>query len=137
MYLVRVFVMMSLFVLTGPAFVLASGTKYSAESFETAQGADKLILVDVKADWCPTCKAQGVILEELQQDPAMKDLVFISVDFDTDKDFLKAHNISKQSTILVFDGKNEIDRSIAITDRDNLREFVLNAVEKASSPDNN
>ena len=137
MYRIRMFIVLSLFVLVGPASVMASGTMYSAETFKTAQSADKLILVDVKADWCPTCKAQGVILEEFQQDPAMKDLVFISVDFDTDKDFLKAHNISKQSTILVFDGENEIDRSIAITDRDKLREFVLNAVEKASSPDNN
>ena len=137
MYRIRMFIMLSLFALVSPFFVQASGTKYSAEGFETAQSADKLILVDVKADWCSTCKAQGVILEELQQDPAMKDLVFISVDFDTDKDFLKAHNISKQSTILVFDGKNEIDRSIAITNRDNMREFVLNAVEKASSPDKN
>lgn len=137
MYRIHIFIALFLFVLVSPSFVQASGAKYSAETFKTAQSADQLILVDVKADWCPTCKAQGVILEELQQDPAMKDLVFISVDFDTDKDFLKAHNISKQSTILVFDGQNEIDRSIAITDRDNLREFVLNAVEKASSPDNN
>lgn len=100
---------------------------YSAERFARAQEAGKTILVDVHADWCPTCKAQGPILESLRNDERLETLTFMRVDFDEEKEFLRAHRIPRQSTILVFKGKQESGRSIAETDPARLRNFVLQA----------
>lgn len=100
-------------------------TSYSASSFAAAQSEGRTIVVNVHADWCPTCRAQAPILEELRADPRLADALFVRVDFDTQRDFLRAHRIPRQSTILVFDGREEKGRSIAETNRTRLRSFVL------------
>ena len=112
-----------------PATANAADIKqYSAASFQAAQKAGKTVVVDVHADWCPTCKAQAPILSELAKDKALRNVVFMRVDFDSDKAFLREHRIPRQSTILVFQGTKETGRSIAETNRARLRSFVFGAV---------
>ena len=101
---------------------------YSASSFDAAQKAGKTIVVDVHADWCPTCKAQAPILSEIAADKRAKDVVFIQVDFDDDKAFLREHRIPRQSTVLVFKGDKEVGRSVAETNRARLRGFVFDRI---------
>ena len=103
-------------------------SSYSASSFEAAQAAGKTIVVDVHADWCPTCKAQAPILKDIAKNPKAKNVQFVRVDFDNDKAFLRDHRIPRQSTILVFKGKKEVGRSIAETDRARLTSFVLDRI---------
>ena len=117
----------ALFALT-PAAAAPGWTKYSASSFTAAQNAGKTIVVDVHAKWCPTCRVQQPILNELRADKRLKGAVFVKVDFDTDKAFLRTHRVPRQSTILVFKGKKETARSIAQTNRNALRKVVLNAI---------
>ena len=100
---------------------------YSEAAFADAQAAGKTIIVDVFADWCPTCRAQKPILDELKAEPKLKDSLFVTVDYDREKAFLRAHRVPRQSTILVFRGGNEVARSVAETDRDRLRTAVLSA----------
>ena len=111
-----------------PAAAAPGWTQYSASSFAAAQNAGKTIVVDVHADWCPTCRAQQPILNELRKDKRLANAVFIRVDFDKDKAFLRTHRIPRQSTILVFKGKTETARSIAQTNRSALRKVVLGAI---------
>lgn len=108
-----------------PALAAPAWTTYSASSFNSAQAAGKTIIVDIYADWCPTCKAQKPILDELRGETQLKDAVFVKVNFDNEKAFLRAHRIPRQSTILVFKGKRETVRSIAETNRTKLRAVVL------------
>lgn len=103
---------------------------YAPATFAEAQAAGRIILVDVSAEWCPTCKAQEPILDELRTDEGMQDVLFVRVDFDEHKGFLQDHRIPRQSTILVFHGETEVARSIAETDRDRLRSFVFEAVDR-------
>ncbi|KLI65081.1 hypothetical protein AAV99_00475 [Aurantiacibacter marinus] len=105
-----------------------SWTNYSATSFAAAQQEGRTIVVDVHADWCPTCRAQTPILNELRSDPRLADAIFMRVDFDNDRDFLRAHRIARQSTILVFRDGDEKGRSIAETNRGRLRTFVLGQI---------
>lgn len=99
--------------------------QYSPAKFAAAQNAGKTIVVDVHATWCPTCKAQAPILNSMRGEPRLKDAVFFKVDFDKEKAFLRQHRIPRQSTILVFKGKQETARSIAETDRGKLRAAIL------------
>ncbi len=47
---------------------------FSAEAFKAAQASGSPILVEIHADWCPTCKAQMPILDKLTANPKFKDL---------------------------------------------------------------
>lgn len=113
---------------TGSAFAASEWVDYTPEAFTAAQESGETILVDVTADWCPTCRAQKPILDELSADESLEEVVFVRVNFDAQKDFLQAHNVPRQSTILIFDGDAEVGRSIAETDRERLRRFVFEAV---------
>ena len=100
-----------------PAAASAAEWKaYSPEALTEAQSAGKPILVDVFAAWCPTCRAQNPILVKLTNEPKYKDLVVLKADFDQDKDALKALRVQSQSTLIVFKGDKELDRSVGSTD---------------------
>lgn len=106
----------------------AGWTRYDASEFMMAQKKGKTIVVDVYADWCPTCRAQAPILEELRTEKQSSDVLFVKVNFDEEKAFLRQNNIPRQSTVLVFKGMEEKARSIAQTDRNALRSVVLGAL---------
>jgi thioredoxin 1 len=89
---------------------------FDQAAFEAAQAAGKPILIEVSAPWCPICKAQAPILAQLKSEPRFKNLVSFNVDFDSQKDLLRKFNVQKQSTLIVFKGKQETGRSTGVTD---------------------
>lgn len=111
-----------------PALANPAWQAYSPKEFTQAQAAGKTIVVDVHATWCTTCRAQKPTLEALRTEPRLKDAVFVRVDFDTDRQFLRDHRIPRQSTILVFKGHQETARSVAETRPAQLRAAVLGGV---------
>ena len=88
---------------------------FSAEAFKAAQEQGSPILVEIHADWCPTCKAQNPILGKLTADPKFKDLKIFRVDFDAMKPVVKEFGAQMQSTLIVFKGAREQGRSVGDT----------------------
>jgi thiol-disulfide isomerase/thioredoxin len=102
--------------------------KFDPAAFAAAQAAGKSILVDVSAPWCPTCKAQKPIVDELTSAPEAKDLVVFDVDFDTGRDALKLLNARSQSTLIAFKGATETGRSVGDTKRDSIATLIKGAL---------
>jgi thioredoxin 1 len=88
---------------------------YNAKAFAAAQAAGKPILIEIHASWCPTCKAQLPILGELEKQDKFKDLMVFRVDFDSQKDAVKAFGARVQSTLITFKGTKETGRSVGDT----------------------
>jgi thioredoxin 1 len=88
---------------------------FSAEAFKAAQASGSPILVEIHADWCPTCKAQNPILDKLTAEPKFKDLKIFRVDFDAMKPVVKEFGARMQSTLIVFKGSAEQGRSVGDT----------------------
>jgi thioredoxin 1 len=83
--------------------------------FKAAQASGSPILIEIHADWCPTCKAQKPILDELTAGPKFKDLKIFRVDFDAMKPVVKQFKAQMQSTLIVFKGSVEQGRSVGDT----------------------
>ena len=106
----------------------AAGKPFDQAGFEAAQAAGKPILVEIHADWCPTCRAQEPIISELMQDPKNAGFVVLRVDFDKQKDVLKRLRTQYQSTLIVFKGKKEVSRSTGETRKDEIAAQLAKAL---------
>ena len=98
-----------------PVWAANTTVPFSAEAFKAAQASGSPILVEIHADWCPTCKAQNPILDKLTSATKFKDLKVFRVDFDAMKPVVKQFGAQMQSTLIVFKGTAEQGRSVGDT----------------------
>ena len=100
---------------------------YTQQAFENSQHEGRPILVHITAPWCPYCAKQRPILDSLENKAAFKDLVVYNIDFDTQKDFVRAMGAQKQSTLIVFHGIAEKARSVGDTNAGSIEALLEKA----------
>jgi thioredoxin 1 len=101
---------------------------FTAQAFRAAQDAGKPILVDIEASWCPTCRTQARILNELTAQPKFRDLVVLRVDFDSQKQEVRNFGARAQSTLIVFKGTDEVGRSVGDTNPSTIAALLAKAI---------
>lgn len=101
---------------------------FNQKAFSAAKKEGKPILVDVFAAWCPVCRAQNPILTQLTREPKFKDMVVFKLDFDTQKDDLRALNAQSQSTLIVFKGETEKGRTVGDTNPASIEALLDSAL---------
>lgn len=110
----------------GPAF--AAPAAFDQATFDTLQKEGKAILVEIQADWCPTCRAQAPVISELLKTPELKGITALRVDFDQQKSVVKAFRATMQSTLIVFKNGKEVGRSTGDTRKDSIAALFKKAV---------
>ena len=88
---------------------------FSEERFQALQAEDALILIDVFADWCPTCAAQQEVLTSFQEKHPEVALQILTVDFDDQKEWVKHFKAPRQGTFILFRGEEQIWFAVAET----------------------
>lgn len=99
---------------------------FDQAAFDAALAAKKPVLVSIHADWCPTCKAQKPILDGLLGG-TFKDMQAFTVDFDSQKDVVRAFGAQMQSTLIVFKDGKEAGRSVGDTDPTSIEALLASA----------
>lgn len=102
---------------------------FSIERFDALQAQGRPVLVDVYADWCPTCRRQSAILMRLLAEEAFEDLVALRLDWDAQRSEARALGAPRQSTVFVFRGGERQVMSVAETDEARLREVLGTALD--------
>jgi len=102
----------------------AEPAAFSQSSFNQLQIAGKSILVEVHAPWCPTCRAQAPVVDMLLKKKEYQSINILRVDFDSQKEALKAFNVSKQSTLIVYKGSKEMGRSTGDTSSASIEKLI-------------
>jgi len=97
---------------------------YDQARFDALARADKPVLLDVQASWCPTCKAQKPILESLMTQAAYRDVTTLTIDFDADQALLRRYRVGMQSTLIAFHGAREVGRSVGDTKQASIESLV-------------
>ncbi len=125
----RTFILASAALAAAPSLpARAAAQRFTQAAFAAAQAAGKPLLIEVTAPWCPTCRAQQPILQKLTAQPRFRDLVFLSVDFDSQKDVLRTLNVQSQSTLVVFKGRQEVGRSAGDTNEASITALVAKSI---------
>ncbi|MGE0373588.1 MAG: thioredoxin domain-containing protein [Gammaproteobacteria bacterium] len=103
---------------------------FTEARFKALQAAEALILVDIHADWCPTCKKQGEALDAYEAAHPDVPLHRLVVDFDTQKEWVKHFKAPRQSTLILYRGTAQRWFSVAETRPAALAE----AIDAAAAP---
>lgn len=101
---------------------------FDTRTFAAAQAQGRPILVDVFAVWCSTCRVQGRHIATIVQNPAFADLVVFKLNYDTQKEERRRLGVSRQSTLVTFNGRRETGRVIAQTDRAAINALMRSAL---------
>ncbi len=118
-------VSLGLAILAVPAFAEFTAT-YSTDKFVTAQKEGKHIIVEVFKQGCGTCKAQQPSLKKAKT--TYPEAVFLSIDFLDNAEAVKKFKVIKQSTIIVFKGKDEVARLVGETGKDKILAAIAKGV---------
>ena len=109
------------------AALAAERVDYTDEAFNAAKASGRPILVDVWASWCPTCKAQHFVFQDLFKDDKYKNLLVLKVDFDAQDDIVRRFKAPGQSTLIVYKGDQELGRSVGDTNPNTIRALIDSA----------
>jgi thioredoxin len=101
---------------------------FDAAAFAQAQKDGKPILIDIFAAWCPVCRAQNPILVQMTREPKFDDLAVFKIDFDTQKDAVRAVKATSQSTLIVYKGETEKGRSVGDTNASSIEALLDQAL---------
>ncbi|HWJ75629.1 MAG TPA: thioredoxin family protein [Kaistia sp.] len=82
---------------------------YDAAAVNAAIRSGKPVIIHVYAPWCLQCRAQASILDRLSAAGRYGDIAFFKVDYDKQKDIVKAFGVPR-STLIAFRGGKEVDR---------------------------
>ncbi len=72
--------------------------------------ADRPVVVDFWAAWCPPCRAMAPVLDALAAE--RPDLLFVTLDADTNQQTVIDHHVLSMPTFLVFRDGSEILRLV-------------------------
>lgn len=95
---------------------IAANIPFDQANFENLLKQGKPVVLHIHADWCPTCRAQQAVLDDLLPLVEYKDLPVLRANFDNEKTLLRTYKIRQQSTFIIFKNGKEVTRSTGETD---------------------
>jgi thioredoxin 1 len=98
---------------------------FTEARFNRLVEAGEPVLVDVHADWCPTCRRQEAVLTSFQQEHSACGLTILRVDFDAQKEWVKHFRAPRQSTLILFTKGEQSWFSVAETRTTAINEALL------------
>lgn len=101
--------------------------KFTEERFEELQKSGELVLLDVYATWCPTCKKQQAILAEFREKHPETKLHVLEIDFDKQKEWVRHFKAPRQSTLFLYRGGEQLWFSVAETRKEPIFAAILKA----------
>lgn len=114
------------FLFSSAAF--SAGQPITATELADIEKQGKSAVISTHADWCSTCKAQDKVLSNFMKDPDYKNVVFYQLDYDNQKDLLKALKVRSQSTIIVYKNGKEVARATGDTKEAALSKLTRQAI---------
>lgn len=129
---IAVFFALALSVSFTPGFAapaaFALGVDFSDAAFQAALESGKPVLLDFHADWCPTCRKQSKALEQILAEEKFQGITVFVVDYDNADALEKKYGVHRQSTLILFKEKKELDRTFGTYEPEPLREFLSKAL---------
>jgi len=85
---------------------------------EIIEKSDKLVVIDLWAEWCGPCKVLAPILEEVSIEYKDKDILICKCDIDNNNEIAIKYSIRNIPTILFIKNGEVIDKMVGVQSRE-------------------
>ena len=103
-------------------------TTFDQELFNKAQSEGKVIVISSWIEYCSSCAKQMKILQTAKKEGELSDIKFDNIEyfsFDvTNREIANLFDVQYQTTLLIFNGDQEVYRSIGETTEDLIYEAI-------------
>ena len=103
-------------------------TTFDQELFNKAQSEGKVIVISSWIEYCSSCAKQMKILQTAKKEGELSDIKFDNIEyfsFDvTNREIANLFDVQYQTTLLIFNGVQEVYRSIGETTEDLIYEAL-------------
>ena len=106
------------FLFCSNSLAIEESTTFTDKIFKKAQSEGKIIVINSWNKFCSTCKKQIKILD--QAETKFNDVIFLSYEQTENKDIADKLSIDYWTTIVIYKGKDEIYRSMGVTEKNQL-----------------
>ena len=89
---------------------------------DEVERCDKLVVIDLYADWCGPCKMLAPIVEELEKE--MSDIKFTKINVDNEEELARLFKVSSIPMIAVVKDNTLLDVNVGYAPKATLREFI-------------
>lgn len=103
---------------------------YTDVKFAELSKADKPVLLEIYADWCPTCRVQQPMLKKVVAAAPYDAYTVLVIDFDSQADVRAQYHVERQSTLIVFAGTQERGRATGYIDQKSISLLLNKGLEK-------
>ncbi|MFH8038807.1 MAG: thioredoxin [Candidatus Aenigmatarchaeota archaeon] len=83
---------------------------------------NKMVIVDIYADWCPPCKALSPIIEEVSKE--YKDVKFVKINVDENREIAHLYDVQSIPTLLYFQNGNLVNRTVGALPKAKIKEII-------------
>jgi len=94
---------------------------------EIILGANKPVVVDFWAEWCPPCKKLGPVLEKMAEDYKDK-VLFCKVNVDENPILGNTFKIDVIPTVILFKGKEATSFFVGYKEEGEIKEWINNNI---------
>ena len=103
-----------------PVEQMKKGPQTSMAAYLQQIPADKTVLVDFGAEWCPPCKKMDIVIKDLQASHGAN-FILIKIDGGIQTDLVKEMNIEEFPTFIIYKNGNPVWKKQGLTDK---QEFI-------------
>lgn len=96
-----------------------STSEMSSSQFKELLNTDKLVLVDVYAEWCAPCKKMAPSLEEIKTEMASK-VNLVRINADQNKNIVQELKVSALPTLLLYKNKKLIWSNVGFLTKEDI-----------------
>ena len=89
---------------------------------EEVETCDKLVVIDLYADWCGPCKMLAPIIADLEVE--MQDVKFAKINVDNEPELARMFNVSSIPMIAVVKDNTLLDVNVGYVPKATLAEFI-------------
>ena len=107
-------------------------TTFDKKLFNKAQSEGKIVVVSSWIKYCSSCANQMKVLQKAKKEGELSDIKFDNIEyfsFDvTNREIANIFDVQYQTTLLIFNGVQEVYRSIGETTEDSIYEAIKNSI---------